>query len=50
MLARSAAQDPFWCFSYFAEVPSNKVISEEDRTDVADIQPGAGGGLACKVL
>lgn len=46
MLARSAAQNPVWCFSCFAQVLSKKVISQEDFNDVAGIQPGAGGGLA----
>ncbi len=43
MLARSAAQNPVWCFSCFAQVLSKKVISQEDFNDVAGIQPGAGG-------
>ena len=46
MLARSAAQNPVWCFSCFAQVPLKKSISKEDLNDVAGIQPGAGGGLA----
>ncbi len=46
MLARSAAQNPVWCFSCFAQVPLKKVNSKEDLNDVAGIQPGAGGGLA----